>query len=185
MVRTLIIAGLALFASTNAQAQAEQYDGRPTFAEDTELGYYIWREDDTWKVRWSTLGTMRNFAGLVEAEGGKVRSLKRIDVESETRYFPGRRVRVVTGPRGRTHVRGGRAPVAVSREQDKIEKDGDSKITFNARTDDIDGFDFKVDEKVTSIRFVLEVNGRPVPNRVEVGKDNYKPGTLPLIVKLN
>jgi hypothetical protein len=177
------VAALAAL-STVAGAQVEQYEGRPTFAEDTELGYYVWFEDGAWKVRWSTLGTMRVFAGLVEAEGGKVKSLKRVDVETETRYFPGRTTRVVTGPRGRTHVRRGPGPVAVSREQDRIEKDGDSKITFTARTDDIDGFDFKVDENTTSLRFILEVNGRPVPNRVEAGKGNYKPGAMPLIVKL-
>ena len=63
--------------------------------------------------------------------------------------------------------------------------DGDNRIVFNARTnDDIDGFDFKVDDKVNVLRFVLHIDGRPMPNLIEVGKDNHKPGTLPLFVRL-
>ena len=178
--------GVLLVASSRASAQTEFYDGRPAFGEGTELGYYLWRDGDTWHLRWTTVGRMRAFAGFVEASGGKLKSLKRIDVESESKVlYPGRPRRVVVGPRGRAHVRGGRAPVVVSRDQDKIEKDGDSRIVFNARTnDDIDGFDFKVDDNVESLRFRLEIDGRPAPNLIEAGKNNYKPKTIPLIVLL-
>ena len=176
----------SLVVSSGASAQTELYDGRPAFAEGTDLGYYLWRDGDTWHLRWTTLGRMRSFTGLVESEGGKLKSLKRIDVESESRVlYPGRTRRVVVGPRGRARVRGGRAPVVATREQDKIEKDGDARIIFAARTnDDIDGFDFKVDDNVESLRFVLEVDGRPAANMVDGGKGNYKPGTLPLIIRL-
>jgi len=168
-------------------AQAERFDGKPTFAEGVDLGYYVWRDGDRWHVRWTTRGQMRRFSGSVVAEGGELKSLKRIDVETERRIlYPGRAPRVVYGPRGRPHVRRGRAPVVVEREQDKIEKDGNNRIVFLARTnDDIDGFDFKVDEKVKTLRFLLEIDGKLLPQHIEVGKNNQKAPSLPLVVELD
>ena len=184
----LVPALLLALPLSSARAQAERFDGRPVFAEDTELGYYIWRDGDkldTWHLRWTTKGLMRRFQGSVTAEGGKLKSLKRVDAESERRVlYPGRPAHVWVGPAGRTHVAPGRAPVVVSRDQDKIEKDGDNAIVFLTRTDDIDGFDFKVDDKVEVLRFALGIEGRPVPNLVETGRENQKPGRLPLVVRI-
>jgi hypothetical protein len=172
--------------SPSVLAQADMFEGRPTFSEGTDLGYYIWKEGDKWKVRWTTMGQMRRFTGSVVAEGGDLHNLKRIDVEEERRVlYPGRAPHVWVGPRGRTHVGGGRAPVVVERKQDKIEKEGDRTIVFAARTgNDIDGFDFKVDRNVKSLRFVLDIDGRKAPQRVEVGKNNQKLSTLPFEVKI-
>ena len=166
--------------------QTAMYDGKPAFAEGVELGYYVWRDGDTWHVRWTTMGRMRTFAGSVSATGGKLKSLKRIDVETERRVlYPGQAPQVVRGPRGRVRaVRGGRAPVVATREQDHIEMDGNARIVFNARTDnDIDGFDFKVDD-VEQLQFNLGIDGRRAPNLIEVGQHNEKPKQLPLIVTL-
>jgi hypothetical protein len=184
LILLLVISILGV--SPSAMPQAAMFDGKPTFAEGTAFGYFIWRDGDTWHVRWTTKGMMRQFSGTVVTEGGKLKSFKRIDVESERRVlYPGRAPHVVYGPRGRAHVRGGRAPVVVERTQDKIEKDGDHKIVFLARTnDDIDGFDFKVDEKATALTFVLEINGMKRPQLVEVGKNNQKVESLPLMVRL-
>lgn len=178
---------LALAFSPVVTAQSDIFEGKPAFAEGIDLGYYVWRDGQTWRVRWTTKGTLRSFSGSVTAEGGELKSLKRIDVEEERRVlYPGRAPRVVYGPRGRPHVRGGRAPVVVTRKQDKIEKSGDRRIVFNARTnDDIDGFDFKVDENVRSLRFVLEIDGQPRPQHVEVGRNNRKAPSIPLVVELN
>ena len=47
-------------------AQVKMYEGEPTFAEGVELGYYVWKD-------------------------GELKSLKRIDIESETKVlYPGR-----------------------------------------------------------------------------------------------
>jgi hypothetical protein len=186
-VTALLLILSALLLAPRAPAQAHFFDGKPAFAEGVDLGYYVWRSGNTWHVRWTTRGQLRRFTGSVAAEGGELKSLKRIDVEEERRVlYPGRAPHVVYGPRGRPHLRGGRAPVVVSREQDKIEKDGDRRIVFAARTnDDIDGFDFKVDEQVTSLRFVLEIEGRLMPQHVEVGGSNRKAPRLPLVVQLN
>jgi len=112
--------------------------------------------------------------------------LKRIDVEKETQIlYPGHAPRVWVGRRGRTVVGPGRAPVTTTREQDHMEMDGDRRIIFSALTnDDIDGFDFKVDDKVHELRFNLDINGAPRPAMVQVGKDNQKPKELPLVVRL-
>jgi len=150
------------------------------------LSYYVWRDGDKWSLRWTTPGKLRNFRGAVTADGGKLKSLKRIDVESESRVlYPGRAPHIAVGPRGRVYRRGGAPPVVATRMQDKIEKDGDNRIVFNARTnDDIDGFDFKVDERVTALRFVLEVDGVMRPALVELGRNNAKPAGVPFVVKL-
>jgi len=75
--------------------------------------------------------------------------------------------------------------VVVSRDQDKIEKADDHTIVFSAATnDDIDGFRFRVDDKVQSIRFSLQIEGNPRPQLVEIGRDNMRPGRLPLIVRI-
>ena len=172
--------------ASSVSGQTAVFEGRPTFAEGSDLGYYLWRDGDTWHVRWTTRGAMRNFTGAVESSGGKLKSLKRIDVESERKVlYPGRAPNVWVGPRGRVHARGGRAPVVEERKQDRIEKDGDYRIVFAAKTNnDIDGFDFKPEAQVTSLRFVLEIDGRRMPRLVEIGRNNVKVQKLPLDVRL-
>jgi hypothetical protein len=183
----ILLAVLTLTLSPSVFAQADKFDGRPAFAEGIDLGYYIWREGDKWLVRWTTKGPNRKFTGSVVAEGGELRDLKRIDLDEERKVlYPGRAPHVWVGPRGRTHVGGGRAPVVVERKQDRIEKDGDNRIVFAAITsNDIDGFNFKVDSKVTTLRFVLEINGRQMAQKIEFGKDNQKPSSLPLVVRIH
>ena len=187
IVAAVVLFMLLVLHAPGAQAQVEKFDGKPDFSKGSDLGYFIWHEGDTWKVRWTTTGAMRNFTGHVTAEGGKVRSLKRIDVETERRVIrPGHAPRVAIGPRGRVYRRGGSPPVVATREQDHIEKDGDYRIRFNARTDDdIDGFDFKVDERVTALRFNLEINGKALARQVEVGKENQHPPNVPFEVRLH
>jgi hypothetical protein len=185
----LVVALLFILASAVAQTafgQGKVFDGKPAFAEGAELGYYLWRDGETWKVRWTTMGRLRTFSGSVESVGGKLKSLKRIDVESERKVlYPGRAPAVWVGPRGGVHRQGGRAPVVVEKKQDKIDKDGDYRIIFLARTNnDIDGFDFKVGDGATSLRFVLEIDGQPHPRQVEIGPNNIKAQSLPLMVRL-
>jgi len=182
----LIVTMLAALYSPRAVAQTAMYEGRPAFAEGVDLGYYIWKDGDTWNVRWTTKGVTRRFTGAVEVDAGELESLKRIDVESESKVlYPGRARHVVVGPRGRARVTRGRAPVVVTKEQDKIEKDGDRRIVFNALTnDDIDGFSFKVDKDPAELRFFLQINGNPARNLIEVGKDNAKPQGPPLLIRL-
>lgn len=177
---------LLLALSPSVLAQTDMFDGKPAFAEGIDLSYYIWREGDKWLVRWTTKGPNRKFTGSVVAEGGELHDLKRIDLDEERKVlYPGRAPHVYVGPRGRARVGGGRAPVVVERKQDRIEKDGDHRIVFAAITsNDIDGFNFKVDKKVTTLRFILAINGRQMAQHVEFGKDNQKPSALPLVVRI-
>ena len=186
MMAVVVLSVSFLIISPSVFAQAGKFDGRPAFAEGIDLSYYIWREGDKWLVRWTTKGPQRKFTGSVSAVGGKLHDLKRIDVEEERRVlYPGRPGHVAVGPRGRVYRRGGQAPVVVDHKQDRYEKDGDHRIVFAALTaDDIDGFNFKVDKNVTALTFVLEINGRLMPQHVEIGKDNQKAKTLPLEVRI-
>ena len=89
------------------------------------------------------------------------------------------------GPRGRVvGVRGGRAPGVVTKEQDHIDMDGHQRIVAARTDDDIDGFDFGVDDRVTELPFVLNVNGNPHPAIVEFGQNNQKARGLPLVIRI-
>jgi hypothetical protein len=182
----LVLFVLVLGISPSVFAQSDKFEGAPVIAEGADLGYYVWKEGETWHVRWTTMGKMRSFTGSVDSTGGKLKSLKRIDVEKERKVlYPGRAPSVWVGPRGRIHSRGGRAPVVVEKTQDKIDKDGDYRIVFSALTNnDIDGFDFKLDKGVTLLRLILDIDGRSMPQRVAIGKNGLKAPTLPLEVHI-
>jgi hypothetical protein len=174
---------LTLLAATDAA----RFVGRPKFEEGKALGYFVWKDGDTWKVRWTTFGAEHRFTGNVAVEGGEINSLKRIDVDAEREVIaPGRRARVVRGPRGRVRgVAPGRGPVVATRVEDKIEQETEHLLRFATRTDDdIDGFDFKVTDKTDVIRFVFQIDDRPRAGEVEVGASNFKPGEDPLVVRL-
>jgi hypothetical protein len=58
MRRTFIAVLLSMFALSvqiGAQTVAARFDGRPTFKEGKALGYFIWRDGDTWKLRWTNV----------------------------------------------------------------------------------------------------------------------------------
>jgi hypothetical protein len=179
----ILVMALLLPASLLADVDASRFAGRPAFKEGKALGHFVWRDGDTWKVRWTTFGTNHVFNGRVVLEGGEIESLKRVDVDTERRVVrPGRPA--VRGPRGRV-VRPGRGTVVASREEDHIEQESETIIRWRTRTDDdTDGFDFKVTRPTERLRFALQIDEKPRPEEVEVGRDNFKPNDNPLVVRL-
>ena|SRR5687767_7335540 len=171
----------------SAQTLAARFDGRPEFKEGKAYGYFIWRDGDTWKLRWTTFGAEHRFNGRIVLEGGEFKSFKRIDVDEERKVIrPGAAPRVVRGPAGRVRgVRPGRAPVVAERTEDKIEQEDERTLLWLTRTnDDVDGVDFKVTESTVVIRFNLMIDGEAKPAEVEVGKENFKPNENPVRVRL-
>ena len=179
----MVLFGHTAFAQTNVA----RFEGEPKFDEGKALGYFIWKDGDTWKLRWTTFGGEHVFSGRIAIEGGEFKSMKRIDVDEERKVIrPGRAPHVVRGPRGRVvGTTGGRAPVVATREEDHIVQETEQLIRFNTRTnDDMDGVNFKVSDDTRVIRFNLEIGGEPRPREVEVGKNNFKPLENPVIVRL-
>lgn len=182
----------ALVACTSASAvltaatALARFEGKPQFKEGKAFGYFVWKEGDTWKVRWTTFGAERRFTGNVTLEGGQITSLEPIDVDSERRVIaPGRPARVTRGPRGRTRVRPGRSPVVAERDEDRIVQDDERRMHFNTVTDDdIDGFDLKVNDRTRQLRFRLEIDGRMRSQEIEVGARNVHPEEDPVVVIL-
>jgi hypothetical protein len=170
-----------------ADVAAARFIGEPKFDEGKALGYFIWRDGATWKLRWMTFGAEHRFSGRVTVEGGTITSFKRIDVDVERKVIaPGRAPTIVRGPRGRVVGRsGGRPPVVASRDEDTIEQETEHLIRFNTRTDrDLDGLNFEVTGTTEVLRFVLEIDGVARPAEVEVGRENFKPNEAPLIVRM-
>jgi hypothetical protein len=184
----VLLSLLAVIAPTSsAQTLAARFDGRPEFKEGKALGYFIWRDGDTWKLRWTTFGAEHRFNGRIVLEGGELGSFKRIDVDEERKVIrPGAPTRVVRGPAGRVRgVRPGRAPVVAERTEDKIEQEDERTLLWLTKTnDDIDGIDFKVSESTTVIRFNLMIDGQARPAEVEIGKENFKPNENPVRARL-
>jgi hypothetical protein len=182
----MCLAGLSV-PTLVADTVEARFIGEPEFSEGDALGYFVWKDGDTWKLRWTTFGSEHRFTGRIAVEGGEIRSFKRIDVDTERKVIArGRPARVVRGPRGRvTGVNPGQAPVIASREEDKIEQETEHLIRFATRTDDdLDGLDFRVTEGTRTLRFVLEIDGQPRPAEIEVGRDNFRPNEHPLVVRL-
>ena len=188
LIQLVVVVAAALVAAPVLQAApAARFDGKPQFKEGKALGYFIWREGDTWKVRWTTFGAQKHFTGHVDVEGGALTSFKRIDVDEERRVIrPGRAPRVVRGPRGNVRrVQPGRGAVVAEREEDHINQENEHEIRFSARTDDdIDGFDFKVGPRANRIRFRLEIDGKMKPDDIEIGARNFHPEDDPLFAVL-
>lgn len=190
LTRAFLIASigvLSLSAQILAQTPATTLDGRPTFSEGKALGYFVWRDGDTWKLRWTTFGATHKFNGRVIVEGGQIKSFKRIDVDEERKVIrPGSAGHVVRGPRGRVRgVTGGRPAVVAKRDEDKIEQENEQQLRWLTQTDnDIDGVDFKVTDNATVLRFNLQIDGVGRPAEVELGRNNVKVERLPLVVRL-
>jgi hypothetical protein len=184
-----LVAPLALLASRSlvAETPLARFTGQPEFSEGDALGYFIWRDGETWKVRWTTFGAAHHFTGRIALEGGEITSFRRIDVDTERKVLaPGRAPRVVRGPRGRVvGTTRGRAPVVAAREEDRIEQETERLIRFATRTDDdLDGLEFRVSDETQILRFVLEIDGAVRAAEVEVGRENFVPNENPIVVRL-
>jgi hypothetical protein len=183
----MMVCAVVLTAASAADTPLVRAEGKPTFSEGKALGYFVWKDGDKWKLRWTTFGAAHRFEGRVVVIGGTIESFKRIDVDEERRVIaPGRAPRVVRGPRGRVRGVAGRPAVVATRDEDRIEQEDERTIRFNTRTDDdIDGLDFKVDGTPRELRFILMIDGKPRPAEVEIGKDNFKPNAHPLVIRLH
>jgi hypothetical protein len=186
-VSALVLMVVCLAAIPAGAIPPGTFDGKPTFKEGDSFGYYLWRDGDTWKIRWTTFGANRHFTGSVHADGGELYDLKRIDVDEERRVIaPGRPARVVRGPRGRVvGVRPGRGAVVAERTEDHIAREDAATIVYSTKTDDdIDGFDFKVRGGGERVRFVLKIDGASRPVDVHIGRGNTHPVDDPFVVVL-
>ncbi|MEO6080574.1 MAG: hypothetical protein ABIQ86_12440 [Steroidobacteraceae bacterium] len=181
------IALLSMASTLKADILVERIQGQPKFSDGKALGYFIWKDGDTWKLRWMTFGAEHRFTGRIVVEGGEIKSMKRVDVDTERKVVaPGRPGRVVRGPRGKVVGRTrGRTAVVVSKEEDKIEQETEQVIRFATATDDdVDGVNFELKGNPRLVRFVLEMDGKPRPEEVEVGRTNFKPNEHPLVVRM-
>ena len=79
-------------------APVSAFEGKPAFAEGEGRGYYVWRDGNTWHLRWTTFGATHQFTGSVIAEGGKIESLKlartELNRQLEAATHPARKIQL-------------------------------------------------------------------------------------------
>ena len=184
-MRIFILAALLGLSSTDiAHGQTVPYDGRPTFSEREPLAYYLWREGNTWHLRWTSPRRARRFSGSVSAEGGQLISLKRIDSNEETLMLRPNRMLTVTVRPSTAGSALGSGSSAMALDETRVKMEGKERITFSARTNEaVDGFDFRASD-VGALRFILQVDGKDMPSIVRIGRDNQTPSELPIVVTL-
>lgn len=178
-----VMSGVGAIGASATQP-ANVFDGRPEFKEGSDRAYFVWRDGDRWHVRWTTRGQPHNFAGTVRATGGKLESLKRVDLDEELRIIrPGAPPHVVRGPRGRVRgVAPGRPAVVAEKTADHVDRVDDHLIRWTTRTSaDIDGFDFTA-SGVGSLQFDLKIDGVSRPVDVQIGRGNTHPPANPFTV---
>ena len=187
MLNKMAFAAVAvMLASTTASGPLDSYEGRPTIDQRNATGYYLWHGGDQWHIRWVAVDHARQFKGSVVAEGGRIRSMKQIDPGVEARtYLPW--VKNLTVTVGRIDGVGshGAPPPERSDDRTNIKNDGPAKIAFDARVgDNVGGFDFSPDDSVTTLRFDLQLDGKPKPAMIRIGKEGQVGTDLPLVVAL-
>lgn len=184
----MLIACLGSGVSLRAEMPLARLQGQPRFTEGRAFGYFVWKDGNTWKVRWTTLGAEHRFSGLVTLDSGQITSLEPVDADmalGRQRPRAGRQPRLARGARGRNRDRRGRAANLRDEPEDRIVQDDERRLHFDTVTDDdMDGFDFTVNDRVTRLRFRLEVDGRRRPEDVELGAGNLHPDADPLVVVL-
>jgi hypothetical protein len=174
------LTSLALLAVASPVAP-DVYDGQPRF--DQGDGYYLWKGDGKWHLRWVASDRARELKGIVAATGGKLTNLKENDSEKETiAFLSWQRRLTVSTDRADPGIR---IPDAPSANRAAIRPDGDDKIVFEARTtNSIGGFDFTPDDSVTSLQVDLLLDKKSTPGFVRLGKSSKKANELPLIISL-
>jgi hypothetical protein len=79
--RSLFVAGVAILAAFCVAVVAQDYtwsplrwwEGRPSFTEGTEVGYFVWNDEGGWHLRWtSSRGERHRFSGIVRCNGAFV-----------------------------------------------------------------------------------------------------------------
>jgi len=152
------LAGAALLAVIVVTATAvadEDIDaqGRPkNYKAGQSRRYAIWHEGDTWHVR-TTTGPKdgHTFSGTIQVVDGKMTNLKPVAVE-----------------------KGGKSKKNL--DYGSWNPEG-TLFTFSFTTGKggQDGFDLQVNDKAKSLKFVLKVDGKEVPDDIFVGAKNSHP----------
>ena len=106
LIPTVMTCVLVSSITLSAQTNEARFVWKPEFSSGDALGYFVWKDGDTWKLRWTTFGSGHRFTGRIVVEGGEFRDFKRVDADHERKVLaPGRPARVVRGPRATSGLR--------------------------------------------------------------------------------
>ncbi|MBA2257848.1 MAG: hypothetical protein H0W18_03050, partial [Acidobacteria bacterium] len=68
----VVVCAISALSVLSADTDVALMTGNPSFSEGKALGYFVWKDGNTWKVRWTTFGAAHRFNGRVVVAGGKI-----------------------------------------------------------------------------------------------------------------
>jgi hypothetical protein len=131
------------------------FQGKPEgYKPGNSAHFYVWHSDGIWHLRTTTAKQRHRFQGLIQVQGGVLTDLK--------------------VPNGE----------ALGPNSDRIAWNKDrTAILFDFVTDGgADGVDFKVHKKTDQLIFTLSIDGKPAPQRIEVGRKGRNPDTAKFVL---
>jgi hypothetical protein len=156
IARLAFAALLAAGLTTPAAADEPKFEdlsavGRPEgFKAGLSSRYAVWFDDGTWHVRTTTGAKgVLSFGGNVEIVGGKMVSLTPVTVEGKGAKKP---------------------DIGTWNAQHTI-----FQFTLNTSKGHTDGFDLKVTDAATAVKFTLAVGGEEAPAKVFIGAKGAHP----------
>jgi len=113
--------------------------------------YAIWFDGDTWHFRTTTAKDTKVFSGTMEIVGGKMVDLQPVSADK------------------------GKKKNKKNLDYASWNPDG-TQFTFSFTTGTFqDGFDMKLSDKATAIKFVLKVEGKEMADHIFIGAKNAHP----------
>lgn len=156
--KVLSLATLAAVLAVTAAAQdadPANPGGRPKYKNGQPARYVVWHDADGWHLR-TTTNKDTKFDGAVEIVGGKFVNLQPATVEGKA------------GAKKKANPKS--ADYGTWNPEHTV-----FQFNFSTRDEGSDGFDMKVSDTATAIKFVLKVNGKEVPEAIFIGSKNEHP----------
>lgn len=127
--------------------------GKPDgFKAGQSARFAIWYDDGTWHFRTTTAKDSKKFSGTIDVVGGKMVSLNPLTVE-----------------------KGGKGKKKDNLDFGSWNPEG-TQFTFSFTTGHgMDGFDMKLSDKSTALKFALKIEGKEMPDHIFIGSKNAHP----------
>jgi hypothetical protein len=152
LVSAAILLSSSALAADEPKLEAVDPSGKPNgYRPGLTTRYAIWFEGDTWHFRTTTAKDTKVFSGSMEIIGGKMVDLKPVSADK------------------------GKKNNKKNLDYANWTPDG-TQLSFSFTTGTLqDGFDMKVSDKATAIKFALKIEGKEMADHIFIGAKNGHP----------